>query len=348
MNFRSIDESRNYRSSIQKKFFITLSLLVFLIAVLSACSGTGKLSSYQKNVKTGNAKVDDCLARAPENPYIDEAEDAELIYSECQEAAELFPNDAEIAYLAATSALETNRTEQALSNFRRAEELGSCKALYFLGDNERYVEKNLEAAENYYRAGAECGDKRAAQELYSPADFDRSAQPKLVEALYKSDVATLNRLRFINASYVYGFYKELGEQYLGKDFDPCWKTKLFRGGEILNDLLAAEKGDAVTILDGYLYEVTLPVAFQVIYPGQGSKALEERRESLREAGKADLLRLIETSNCNSLVAERFIEGVENFAKAKKTLFQNMKEIKPQIKSVQDLPEALRNGGLPTE
>ena len=343
---------RNKLTILISVFLILLIIGVFLLYIRISNSDKNDNSADTQNTlletqygnKADNPQVKDCLIRAPENPYLDDAQDAELIYSECKEATKLFPDNAEIAYLAATSALETNRTVEALAGFKRAEQLGSCNALYFLGDYERYFEEDLEAAENYYRQGAECGDKRAAQEIVSSEVFEKSAQPELFKAIADSDVETLNRVRFVNASYVFGFYKELGEQYLGKEFDPCWKANLFRGGEILNKLSAAEKGDAVTFIDGYAYENLLPVAFQVIYPDQGSKALEERRESLREAGKADLLRIVETSNCKSLIAEKLVEGVEKFAQSKKTLFQTMKELKPQIKSIQDLPEVLRNGG----
>jgi len=328
-----------YKEFVDRKPAVVMSHFSFKILILVVVLGMGLVSC--------SSPADYCREKSPEDPYVDGAEEAEEIYSACKQAAQQNPDDHELAYLAATSALETERTEEALLGFENAVKLGSCKAFYFLGDHAWHFEKDLKSAETFYKNGAECGDERAAWEIYSPGVFENSAAPELVEALYNSDMKTLNRVRFVNASYVYGFYKELGEQYLGINFNPCWKATHFRGGEVLNDLMAAEKGDASNFLESSVYEYIIPKAYQVIYPGQGEDALKQRREAFHEAGKADLLRLVESSKCDSLVTHKLVKGVEQFAKTKKTLYENVKEIAPEIKSVYDISSYLQNNGKPS-
>ena len=324
-------------------------LVILLAAMCTSCGSTGSntlTSAPQTPGPRDPAAI--CRSMAPDDPYIEEADQAEDIYMACRKAVESSPNDPDIVYLAATSAMETNRTEEALEGFLKAEQLGNCNALYFLGDFALHVQKDLEAAEKFYSSGAACGDERAEWELFSPAVYEKSAKPRLAAALYNSDLETLNQVRIVSASYVYGFYKELGEQYLGEKFSPCWKVTHYRGGDILTDLQGAEKGDATNILEGRTYDWALPYLFEAMYPALGPKALEERREAQREAGKADLLRLVESSNCDSLVAFKFVKGVEAFAKKKKSLLEWGREAAPNLRSVTDLPDLIRNGELRIE
>jgi TPR repeat protein len=320
-------------------------MLLFVAGVTLGLSACGSCNNKRAGITTPSPTprdpIAECHALAPEDPYVDDKQGGELAYAACQEAVRLNTGDGEIVYLLATSALQSDRMDEAIAGFQKAEQLGSCKALYFLGDNKWYAEKDETAAADYYKRGAECGDERAAQELFSPATFESSAHPELIAALYTSDIEKLNRVRFVTASYVGGFYEALSEQFLGKDFDPCWTATHYRGGETLFGLNAAEKGDATNYLEGKLYEEALPFAFNVLFPEQGSKALAEFREAERRAGHADLIRLIQSSRCDALLPHRFVKGVEEFAKAKRPLIEVVREKAPQVRSVSDLVEWVR-------
>jgi hypothetical protein len=214
--------------------------------------------------------------------------------------------------------------------------MGYCKALYFLGEDAWYGQKDAKSAEEYYKRGAACGDERAAAELFSPDNFQRSARPELIAALYDSDMAQLNKVRFVNASYVAGFYEALCEQYQGKEMETCWKADYCRGGEVMVQLQAAEAGDAPNPIEGYGYEWLMPKAYQVFVPGLGSRALEEFRKSERAAGSGDELRMVESSKCNALVPHKIVEGIETFAKSKRSLLQVAQASSPNIRSLADL------------
>lgn len=295
--------------------------------------------------------VADCQSLAPEDPYVEDEAGAERAYTVCVAAAEMAPDDAETQYRLGLSATQSGRPDEAVESFRKAESLGNCGALYFLGDDAWYGRAKdeddseapaaAERAEAYYKRGAACGDKRAAAELFSPEMFTASGHKDLIEALYNSDVKTLNRVRFASASYVAGFYDALSDQFLGKDFDPCWTTTYYRGGDLQYDLNAAEKGDAPNVIEGYAYENLLPIAFQVLMPEQGSKGLEEFRTTERKAGQADLNRMIRSSKCDAMLPYKLVKGAETFAKSKRSLLEVVSEAAPQIHSHSDLVAWLR-------
>lgn len=313
---------------------VKLAVLLLTASALSGCSSC-------VNRLTSGDSTTVCRELAKDDPYVEKTDDAEKAYSACSEAAQSNPDDPEIAYLLASSALETERMQEAIQQFQRAEQLGNCKALYFLGDNAWYAQQDEKTAEAYYRRGAECGDERAARQVFSKEVFQNSEHPEFIEALYNSEIDKLNRYRFVTASYVYGFYKELGEQFLGKDFETCWKATHFRGGETLNNLMAAEKGDASNYFEGMAYEKAMPFAFQLLFPDLGEKALDERREAQREAGRADVLRMVESSECSALLPHKILAGVEKFASAKRSLFDVVRAEKPNINSIEDVYNMVR-------
>lgn len=313
----------------------------WLSLVLVAGVALGLSSCKSWSAKGGDPEpvhdpVAECRELAPEDPYEDDEEGAEMAYSACYEAAQLAPNDAETLYRLGTSAFQSQRMEEAVENFRKAEQLDYCKALYFLGEDAWYGQKDATRAEDYYKRGAACGDERAAAEIFSPRVFERSARPEIIEALYHSDIEKLNKVRFVTASYVAGFYEALCEQYQGKDMDTCWKATYCRGGEIQNQLQAAEKGDAPNIVEGLAYEWLLPKAYQVLVPGLGSQAVDEFRKSERVAGSGDELRMVESSKCNALLPHRIVTGLETFAKTKKSLVEVGRTSSPNVRSVGDL------------
>jgi tetratricopeptide (TPR) repeat protein len=261
---------------------------------------------------------------------------AELAYAACYEAAQAAPGDADIIYRLGLSALQSQRMDEAVEHFRKAEQMGVCKALYFLGEDAWYGKKDAASAEEYYKRGAACGDERAAAELFSPDNFQRSARPELIAALYDSDMEKLNKVRFVTASYVAGFYEALCEQYQGKEMETCWKADYCRGGEIMAQLQAAENGDAPNVVEGYGYEWLMPKAYQVFVPGLGSRASEEFKKAERAAGSGDELRMVESSKCKSLVPYKIVSGIETFAKSKRSLLQIAQSSSPNIRSLADL------------
>jgi tetratricopeptide (TPR) repeat protein len=314
--------------------WLRLLLVAGLALSLSSCKSCGTKGEVISPEPPH--PVAECRELAPEDPYEDDEEGAEIAYAACFEAAQLAPDDVETLYRLGTSAFQTKRMDEAVENFRKAEHLGYCNALYFLGEDAWYGQKDADRAEDYYKRGAACGDERAAAEIFSPKVFERSARPEIIEALYNSDMQKLNKVRFVTASYVAGFYEALCEQYQGKDMDTCWKANYCRGGEIQNQLQAAEKGDAPNVVEGMAYEWLLPKAYQVFVPGLGSQAMEEFRKSERLAGSGDELRMVESSKCGALLPHRIVTGLETFAKTKRSLVEVGRTSSPNIRSVGDL------------
>lgn len=312
-------------------------LVVASVALGLAAGGCGRdKSEVEATVPLPPDPVTECRELAPDNPYEDDEAGAELAYAACFEAARLVPNDGEIVYRLGTSALQSGRMDEAAENFRRAEQLGYCKALYFLGEDAWYGRKEAEKAEEYYKRGATCGDERAAGELFLPETYKMSARPELIAALYGSDLKRLNQARFVTASYVAGFYEALCEQYQGKEMETCWKASYCRGGEVLNQLQAAEKGDAPNFVESAAYEWLLPKAYQVFVPGLGSQALDEFRKAERAAGASDELRMVESSKCTALLPHKIVNGIEKFAKAKRSLLDLGRTTSRNIHSLDDL------------
>lgn len=321
-----------------------LFLIVGITLTLSGCRSCGSKVENDAEASQPQDPIAQCRELAPDDPYEDDEEGAEMAYASCFEAVQRTPEDAELIYLLGTSAFQSKRMDEASENFRKADHLGYCKAIYFLGEDAWYGHKDAKSAEEYYKRGAACGDKRAVAELFTPVVFEQSAHPDLIEALYNSDIEKLNKVRFASASYIAGFYEALGEQYQGKDMDTCWKSKLFSGGEITNQLQAAEKGDASNFIEGAAYEYMLPKAFQVLLPAQGSQSLEDFRKAERAAGSGDELRMVENSKCGALMPSKIVTGIKNFAKSNKSLLQVIQSTTPNVRSLEDIPKWLQQKG----
>jgi tetratricopeptide (TPR) repeat protein len=315
--------------------WLSLLLFVCLALGLSSCNSCGTKGEVV-HPEPPHDPIVECRELAPEDPYEDDEEGAEMAYSACYEAAQLAPGDAEILYRLGTSAFQAKRMEEAVENLRKAEHLDYCNALYFLGEDAWYGQKDANRAEDYYKRGAACGDERAAAEIFSPKVFERSARPELIEALYNSDMQKLNKVRFVNASYVAGFYEALCEQYQGKEMDTCWKADYCRGGEVQNQLQAAERGDAPNVIEGVAYEWLLPKAYQVFVPGLGSQSMDEFRKAERTAGSGDELRMVESSKCQALLPHKIVNGLETFAKSKRSLVEVAQTSSSNIHSIADL------------
>jgi hypothetical protein len=69
------------------------------------------------------------------------------------------------------------------------------------------------------------------------------------------------------------------------------------------------------------------------------------RKAAYDAGHADLLRLVENSECGALLPHKMLSGVHAFAKAQKSLFEVAQEALPHIQSLDDL-QNLPWKGLP--
>lgn len=318
-----------------------------LVASLAACSrSSGKNTAAPPETATATPPPRDiaaqCRELAPQDPiHVEDREGAEKAYAACKEAVAQAPNDAELVYSLALSSLQSYRGGEAIEGFQRAAQLGACGAHYFLGDEAWRSRKSAPEAEKHFQAGAACGDEKAAKEVSPEKTFAGSGRLELAEALFREDMKRLNRARFLTASYVSGFYEALSEQYLGKDFDICWTTGYFKGSDFLYGLRAAEKGDASNIIESYAYEKSLPYVFHFVLPEQGSKALEEFRQTERKAGHADAIRMAENSHCGGLLPYKMLNGVETFAKTKRTLLSVAEEVLPNINSAQDLADWLR-------
>lgn len=316
---------------------LTLLAIAALALSLTACEYFGTKSAIEEaKAEPPPDPLAECRELAPDDPYEEDEVGAELAYAACYEAAQVAPNDAEIVYRLGLSAFQSQRMDEAVENFRKAEQMGHCQSLYFLGEDAWYGKKDAKSAEEYYKRGAACGDERAAAELFSPDNFQRSARPELIAALYDSDMEKLNKVRFVSASYVAGFYEALCEQYQGVHMETCWKADYCRGGEVMAQLQAAEKGDAPNPIEGYGYEWLMPKAYQVFVPALGTQALEEFRKAERAAGSGDELRMVESSQCKALVPHKIVNGIELFAKSRRSLLQIAQTSSPNIRSLADL------------
>lgn len=332
------------RKALGPKYLMLLAVAAAAFG-LSACGLFGdKGKAEEAGDEPARDPVAECRDLAPDDPYENDEVTAELAYAACYEAAQQAPGDAEIIYMLGTSAFQSRRMDEAAGYFRKAEGMGYCKALYFLGEDAWYGRQDADGAEEYYKRGAACGDGRAAAELFSPEKFTRSARPELIAALYNSDIKKLNEARFVNASYVAGFYEALCEQYQGVHMETCWKVNYCRGGEVIAQLQAAEKGDAPNVVEGYAYEWLLPKAYQVFVPSLGSQALEEFRKSERAAGSGDELRMVESSNCKGLVPYKIVNGIELFAKSRRSLLEIGQASSPNVRSLADLSAWLQQRG----
>lgn len=312
------------------------------IAVLALCSVAINLKrppNVNANLEasdTANDPVAKCKALAPDDPYENAANND--AYNACKLASGAAPKDVETQFRFGLAAIQVDRLDEGVAKLKEAAGGGHCQANYFLGDRAWHGDKDVKAAEEYYDRAAECGDSRAKLQVFGNDLFEKSAYPAYMKALYNSDVAALNNAeaRFVTASYVAGFYEALSEQFLGPDFNPCWVSIYYRGGDVAFNLQGAEKGDAPNVAEGWVYEKSLPVIYQVLFPAQGSGALEDRRHALRKAGNADLIRMAKNSECGALGPHKLITGVTKFAESKKSLRETAQERLPNVNSLDDL------------
>lgn len=271
-------------------------------------------------------------------------------YIACAGAVAAAPRNADIQYRFGLSALQIGRLDEARKAFAEAAILGHCGGIYFEGDIAWRVDHDVPTAESLYHRALACGDVRANQDVFTADFFKQSAYPIYLAALYDGDISAINdkEPRFVTASYVAGFYEALSEQFLGQDFNPCWISEYYRGGEELNALNAAEKGDFLDPLSGWAFEGLLPLVYRGLFPGQGSAALNERRRALRQAGHADLIRMIRQSKCGALAPYKLLEGVRRFAKSPKSIWATIQEKLPHVKTLEDLRLLLKgNDGAVT-
>jgi hypothetical protein len=336
---QELQQNNRTRSRLER-----LLVVAIVMAVFWGCTAKGTSSDSTDSASAQAAAKDAatlCRELTPSDPYREKEDRSERAYDACREAAAASPEDASILHLLGVSALASDHQDEAIDAFKKAEQLGSCPALSFLGDMAWFQDEDGEAADDYYQRGAECGDRRASKLIFSSAAFKMSAYPDKLAALYNSDIESLNRVRFINASYVDGFYEALSEQFLGKEFDPCWTTTYYRGGDVLYGIKAAEKGDASNFIIGPIYEEYLPAIYKLLLPEQGDKALEELRQTLRRAGHADLLRVVQASSCGARMPRKFIDGIEAFSRTKKTLLEVAQDRYSTIHSFDDLIALLK-------
>ncbi len=294
-----------------------------------------------------------CHQLAPEDPETaDDATSARALAA-CVEAEKRAPEDPEIVYLTAKSALGAGYPDETWPRFRKLAEQNYCQAFYYLGQEAWRSHHDADSAEQYYSRGAACGDDRAAHKIFNPADYAASAYPKYLAALYNSDIEELNHVRFFTASYVAGFYETLSEQFLSQDFDPCWASTYYKGGDVLYGIRAAEKGDGRIFLETMLYEKYIPTIYFVFFPDQGHQALEEIRETARKAGHADLIRMVESvrkrstrteNKCDELLPYKIVKGIEAFAAAKRSLWEVAAGLYPEIHSFGDIATVLTERG----
>ena len=315
--------------------------LVLAAAAIAAVTLLGFSLTGRRSVLAGFGKaradpVARCEQLAPEDPYQPAANDE--AFEACKAASAASPNDAATQYHFALAAIQADRMDEGVAKLKEAANLGHCGANYFLGDRAWHGDHDEEAAEELYGRAAACGDARAKRQAFTSEFFEQSAYPAYLAALYKPDIAAINtsEARFVTASYVAGFYEALSEQFLGPDFNPCWVSTYYRGGDVLFRLHAAEKGDAPNVLESWMYEKSLPVLYRLIFPEVGVAALEERRHALRKAGNADLIRMVRQSECGALGPHKLITGVSKFAEARKSLLETAQEKLPGVKSLDDI------------
>jgi hypothetical protein len=298
--------------------------------------------------KTSSDPVADCrelAPLAPEDPgTADDAASSERALVSCLEAEKRAPENPEIIYLTAKSALGAQYLDDARPRFQKAAKLNYCQAYYYLGEDAWHSKHDADSAGQYYSQGAACGDDRAAHKIFNPADYAASAYPKYIAALYNSDIEELNHVRFFTASYVAGLYEQLSEQYLGGEFKPCWAATYYKGGDVLYGIRAAEKGDGRIFLETMLYEKYIPTLYFIFFPDQGQKALEEIRETARKAGHADLIRMVESSQCGELLPYKIVKGIETFAAARRSLWEVAAGVYPEIHSFGDIATVLTQRG----
>ena len=99
-----------------------LLLVACLALCLSSCNACGTKGEVI-DPEPPRDPVVECRELAPDDPYEDDDAGAEFAYSACYEAAQLAPNDAEILYRLGTSALQSQRMEEAVENFQKAEHM---------------------------------------------------------------------------------------------------------------------------------------------------------------------------------------------------------------------------------
>lgn len=281
--------------------------------------------------------VAECRELAPDDPYTTaDARSAEA-FNVCTEAAAAVPSDPEIQFKLGLAALQNDHYDEADSSFAKAHALGHCGALFFLGESAWYRRGDIDAAEQFYQRGTACGDARAAKETFRPEVFATSAYPAFIAALHRCDYGFLNRApRFVSAPYVIGFYETLNEQFLGEKFNPAFAENLFRGGEILYRLRAAEGGDAPDPVSGFLYAKLLPYAYAIVFPELSLKAMESVRETARKSAHADVIRMVQNYKPKSVVCYRIVKGIEAYALQKQNLLDSVRQIAPEIQSLEQM------------
>jgi hypothetical protein len=320
------------------KAALVLTSLLALAGWMQSNPGVRALISDVSDRVT-QSPSDACLAGVPPDPYTDGA--SEEVLNACTTAVERDPGNADLRLAKAKVSLSM-RMAQAEEEFQKAAAGGVCEAWSYLGDGAWHGRNDTAAALPLYQRAHACGDARAKKELLTDEFISRSAYPELLRALMLGDVATLNNPRFNSGSYIVGLLDALGEEYHGPEMSPDWAARYNRAGAVYYAVQEAERGNANNSIEAFLYEKALPLIYRVLFPALGGQALELRRESMRKAGRADMVRIAAEYKVGALGPHLvFTAGVDGFAQAPRSLWDWMKEKYPEIRGMDDLRLLLR-------
>jgi hypothetical protein len=316
-------------------------LVAFGVVLLAACGASNDASESQTADTASYAAVDQieaCLSQEPVDLFTtpeDLQADTEQL-TVCQNAASKALSDTNLLHRIGILQLRINHVADARLTFQSAADLGSCYALTFLGDFAWYQDKDTTSALTTYNRAVQCGDQTARTKVYDSTTYSVSAYPHLVRALYESDIVTLNRERYKTASFLSGFWSTFSEMYLSGKMTPCWKATLYSGGDVTLSIEAAERGNARSVLEEKLVSIVLPWIPRLDNPALGPDALTRQREALRQAGQAEAVRMIESSECDALLPVIFIRGVHVFASTPRTLAEQLPDVAPQFRTLDEL------------
>lgn len=264
----------------------------------------------------------------------------------CALAAEVF-DEPRFVHQYARAQLAGDNKQEALQAFEAS---GYCPSSYYLG---RAAEEgwtgtpDAASAERHYATSAACGHAKAQLAVnrtrFDPKTFLR---PDVMKALEAGDIQSLNKLRPVHAAYFRGFFEQLGNQWLAPEAQSggC-ATTLFQPGAISYALDSAQDGDPDNALERIGFQAILRILIW-FEPTYGQQGLDRFRQILHQAGQTDALRMIKRHGCDSAVAKRLVQNLEQFSKARKSALVLARELYRDPHTNQQFRKVLSQAGLP--
>ena len=306
---------------------------------LSSCGGNPPVAPGEAKVVAEEPHECDTQAAHPDDIMRFAAGKADgevvgvLALRACSAAVKQFPDEPRFHFQLGRALAALKRKDEAARAFEKAASMGSAPAKYYRAEA---------LLDSFWASGADAQLEQAVklleevQESFAPAaqrykevvfSVEGFQNPRIVQALYSGDIATLNRARILVALYAQGMQEFLSTEWNPEGNDcPAYLIE----PSINFDLDAAVAGDPRNTVERGLYDITFSgaewvgtLAVDPTWKGD----LNKWRDYYKSLGRRDAQFLAREYGCRSPVTQNLYSGLVEFAKAKRPLMEYADELK---------------------